>query len=84
MGFSPGKLLVFALFVAVIWIGFRFANRVDTIRRSVREEVKRRQQQTQRPPRLKAEDLVKCAVCGTYISASSAVACGRADCPWRR
>jgi hypothetical protein len=84
MGFSPGKLLVFVLFVTVLWVGFRFANRVDAIRRSVREEVKRRQQQTQRPPSLKAEDLVKCAACSTYVSASSAVACGRADCPWRR
>ena len=84
MGFSPGKLLVFVLFVTVLWVGFRFANRVDMIRRNVREEVKRRQQQTQRPPSLKAEDLVKCAACGTYVSASSAVACGRADCPWRR
>ncbi|HUC64480.1 MAG TPA: hypothetical protein VMA53_03570 [Stellaceae bacterium] len=84
MGFSPGKLLVFVIFVAVIWYGFRFVNRVDMIRRSVREEAKRRQQQAQRPPSLKAEDLVKCAVCSVFVSASSAVACGRADCPWRR
>jgi hypothetical protein len=84
MGFSPGKLLVFALLAAVLWIGFRFTNRVDMIRRSVREEVKRRQQQAQRPPSLKAEDLVKCAVCSVFVSASNAVACGRADCPWRR
>ena len=84
LGFSPGKLLVFAILVAVLWIGFRFTNRVDMIRRSVREEVKRRQQQAQRPRSLKAEDLVKCAACGTYVSASNAVACGRADCPWRR
>ena len=80
LGFSPGKLLVFILLIAVVWFGFRFVNRVEQIRRGVREELKRRQQP---PRRLQAEDLVKCAVCGVYVSAHGAVACDRADCPWQ-
>lgn len=32
------------------------------------------------PPRLEAEDLVACRVCGTYVAAG-APECGRRDCP---
>jgi hypothetical protein len=32
---------------------------------------------------LEADDMVACKVCGTYVAASGARACGRADCPWR-
>ncbi|HZB93183.1 MAG TPA: hypothetical protein VE397_17185 [Stellaceae bacterium] len=83
-GFSPGKLLVFVLLFAVVWTGFRFVNRVEQIRRSVREELKRRQGGQAPPRRLPAEDLVKCAVCGVYVSAHDGAACGRADCPRQR
>jgi uncharacterized protein len=33
--------------------------------------------------RLEAEDMIACKVCGTYVAASGARSCGRADCPWR-
>lgn len=32
------------------------------------------------PPQIKAEDLVACKVCGTYVAAD-APACGRRGCP---
>jgi hypothetical protein len=32
------------------------------------------------PPRLEAEDLVACRVCGTYVAAG-APECGQRDCP---
>jgi hypothetical protein len=83
MFFSPAKLLLLLLLAGVVWTVFRFTNRVDQIRRSVREEVRRRQQ-AQKPQSLAAEDLVKCAVCGAYVAAKSAGSCGRADCPWGR
>jgi len=38
---------------------------------------------TQRKPRIEAEDMVACTVCGTYVAATGARSCGRADCPWR-
>ncbi len=86
MGFSPGKLLVFVLLFAVVWIGFRYTSRVEAIRRTLREELKRRQeaQKPQKPRGIKAEDLVKCARCDAYVSAHGATSCGRADCPWGR
>ncbi|HXZ00382.1 MAG TPA: hypothetical protein VEI03_10305 [Stellaceae bacterium] len=74
---------MFLLLAAVVWFGFRYVNRVDAIRRAVREEVKRRQQQGRKPASIEAEDLVKCAQCGAYVAAHGASSCGRADCPWR-
>ena len=32
---------------------------------------------------VEAEDMVACKICGTYVAASGARSCGRADCPWR-
>ena len=33
------------------------------------------------PDGLDADDLVKCATCGTYVSVTPRLACERADCP---
>src|SRR5579883_2698448 len=60
LGLSLGKFLLLVALVALVWFGFRYVNRVETIRRALREELKRRQ----KPPpstRIDAEDLVKCA-----------------------
>jgi uncharacterized protein len=35
-------------------------------------------------PRIEAEDMIACRACGTYVSATGARHCGRADCPWPR
>lgn len=83
LGLSLGKFLLLALIVAIVWYGFKYVNRVEAVRRAVREELQRRKA-AQRPPRLQAEDLVKCATCGAYIAAQSGSACDRADCPWGR
>jgi hypothetical protein len=82
-GFSFSKLLLLVLLVVIVWVTFRYAKRVEAIRRVLREEMQRRQA-ARRPPPLPAEDLVKCAPCGAYVAARSASACGRADCPWGR
>jgi hypothetical protein len=82
IGFSLPKLLLFALLVAVVWFGYRYVNRVEEIRRAVREEVRRRQSPGRRSATIEAEDLVKCSRCGTYVAARGAGSCGRPDCPW--
>lgn len=82
-GFSFSKLLLLVLLIVIVWVAFRYAKRVETIRRVLREEMQRRQA-TRRPPPLPAEDLVRCAACGAYVAARSASNCGRADCPWGR
>ncbi len=83
LGLSLGKFLLLVALIALIWYGFRYVNRVEAIRRALREELKRRQA----PPkstRIDAEDLVKCAQCGSYVAARSTANCGRKDCPWGR
>jgi hypothetical protein len=80
-GFSFSKLLLLVLLVVIVWTAFKYAKRVEAIRRVLREEMQRRQG-ARRPPPLPAEDLVRCAPCGAYVAVRSATACGRADCPW--
>ncbi|HUZ73849.1 MAG TPA: hypothetical protein VMU87_12770 [Stellaceae bacterium] len=84
--FSFGKLVVLAVIIAVVWSAFKYAHRIEEIRRAVRREAAGRRQaaQRERGPALAAEDLVKCARCGAYVAAHSTAACGRADCPWGR
>ena len=83
LGLGLSKLLFMAIVIAVIWYGFKYAARVEAIRRSVRDEIARRQAGTPvRPPARKVEDLVKCAQCGTFVSATNAVNCGKLHCPW--
>jgi uncharacterized protein len=77
------KFVLLAIFVGIVWIGFRYKSRVDAIRRAVREELQRRQTAPRRPP-IEVEDLVKCAQCGAYVAAQGAAPCGRGECPWRR
>jgi hypothetical protein len=83
LGFSLGKLLLIVIVVAIVWFAFRYVSRVEAVRRAVRAEVERRRR-AQKPRTLEAEDLVKCARCGTFVAARSAAACGRPDCPWGR
>ncbi len=83
LGLSLGKLLVLAALIAVVWYGFKYASRVEAIRRSVREEVARRQASGQpRPPSRAVEDLVKCSQCGAFVAAQGATNCGKKGCPW--
>lgn len=82
-GLSLGKFVLLVLLVLVVWYGFKYVNRVEAIRRALREELKRRQG-GQRRPTIPAEDLVKCAQCGAYVAARGATPCGRTDCPWGR
>jgi len=81
LGLSLGKLLVLAILVAIVWYGFKYVQRVEAIRRSLREEIARRQAGA-RPPARSVEDLVKCSKCGAFVAASGATNCGKPQCPW--
>ena len=75
-GFSLPKLLVIAVVIAAIWYFFKFIGR--------RNQVGAKRTATPRSPKkkLEIEDLVQCAVCGTYVQPDAA-SCERADCPER-
>jgi hypothetical protein len=85
LGLSLGKLLLLAILIALVWYGFKYAARVEAIRRSVRDEVARRQAGARpgvRPPARSVEDLVKCRQCGAFVAATGATNCGKPGCPW--
>ena len=84
LGMSIGKLLLLAAIVTLVWYGFKYANRVQAVRRALEQELRRRQAAAKPPPRLDAEDLALCGTCGAYVPARGAAPCGRPDCPWMR
>ena len=75
-GFSLSKLLVIAVVIAAIWYFFKFVGR--------RNQAVAKRKATPRSPKnkLEVEDLVHCAVCGTYVQPGAA-SCERSDCPER-
>lgn len=75
LGFGLGKLLVLVAVVVGVWYGFKLVNRLERERkRRVREQ---RKQDTGSVGKME-----KCPVCDTYVVASDAENCGRAECPY--
>lgn len=82
--FSLGKLLVLAFIVGIVWYGWKYAQRIERVRRALKEEIERRRAASPQTRSRPAEDLVKCSICETYVPAHGARACNRPDCPWPR
>ncbi|RJF84402.1 hypothetical protein D3877_07550 [Azospirillum cavernae] len=88
---SLPKLLLLVIVVALVWFGWRWVARVQTIGRA-RTEARRNgaAAPTGSPftPRAAsptdAEDMEKCPECGAYVAPRSAVSCGRSACPYGR
>ena len=80
-GFSFLKLLLLVGVIAFVWFGWRWYQRWELEQR--RAEAAGRTGGTAQP-RLGAEDMVACKVCGTYVAPKSARACARAECPYPR
>ena len=78
--FSLTKLLTLALLVLAVWYAFKWAARVNRIGRE--HERTRRQAAGEKRRTIPAEDMVRCADCGVYVSPTSATACGRPGCPY--
>lgn len=85
-GFSAAKLLLLAFVIAAVWYGFKYMNRLEELRRLLRQMQGSAPARAPRAgaPGLKAEDLVLCRRCNAYVAAHGAGSCGRADCPWGR
>jgi hypothetical protein len=82
-GFSLPKLLFTILIVVVVIYGFKAIGRLQEHReREVAESKRRRPRAGSGARAADAEDMVACPVCGTYVSAAGARACGRDDCPY--
>ncbi len=80
-GFSIQKLLFTIAIIVIVWYGFKLIGRIDKKRRA---QVKNARKRSRKPSSaLDAEDMVQCAHCGTYYSATKgAKSCGQPDCPY--
>ena len=80
------KLLLLLVIVLAVWYGVRFITRIgqmrDVLRRATEQAAMNARGRDPHTPALGAEDLVKCRVCGSFVPAKSASACGRPNCPY--
>jgi uncharacterized protein len=83
-GLSFTKLMLLAILILIVWYGFKYASRVEAVRQALLSEALRHRQAggTKRPAARPVEDLVKCARCGSFVSAQGAANCGKPQCPW--
>ena len=85
-GFSLPKLLFTILVIAAVWYGFKMLARWQERRENAdgaeRAPARRRRRRRETAAAPEAEDMVACALCGTYVAAQGARSCGRADCPY--
>ncbi len=69
--------------VAVIWYGFRWADRISKQRG--KREIGRDEADAATPAETAdAEDMAKCEICGTFVPARGVQDCGREGCPYPR
>ena len=83
-GFSLTKLLFTAAVIALIWYGFKWVGRVQA-NRQAEYRARLREGQTpaeDRPAQATAHDMVKCAICGDFVSPEAMQGCERPNCPY--
>lgn len=81
-GFSIAKLLFTIAAIIVAWNGFKWYTRMqeNRVTGAGKKPTPRASERT--AEQVGAEEMVKCAVCETYVSSSSAVSCGKNGCPY--
>ncbi len=81
LGFSLSKLVVLGVIIAGVWYLFRMLAGPPPSKKSASPPPAG--DSRPRTKAIEAEDMVRCGVCGTYVTAG-ARSCGRADCPYGR
>ena len=86
-GFSIAKLIFTIVAVLAIWQGFKWFARYQQDRLDNQGKVRKAggaaaPRAAPSEPEFEAEEMIKCPVCETYVSAKSAVSCGRDGCPY--
>jgi uncharacterized protein len=81
-GFSITKLLFTIAAIIVAWNGFKWYTRMQENRLAGGAKKPAARAAARAAPQVDAEEMVKCAVCETYVSSSSAVSCGKNGCPY--
>jgi len=88
-GFSFQKIIFTVLAITAVWYAFKWLGRLQD-QRNDRAKVNKGRRPAASQARGAAasggeddvEEMVKCAVCGDYVSRTSAVNCGRDGCPY--
>jgi uncharacterized protein len=90
--FSVQKLVVFAIIVAALWLGFRLIGKMDKGRKEAERRVRpswrhrlfggRTGAAARRGDNFADVDMVACRVCGDYVASRGARSCGRPNCPY--
>jgi len=81
-GFSITKLLFTGIAVFLIWNGFKWYTRMQENRDLGTRKRPAAQAASNRTAQVDAEEMIKCPVCETYVSSTSAVSCGKSGCPY--
>ncbi len=85
-GFSLQKLLLLAAVVGAVWYGFKLVSRLQEARQLDQSaKVKRRSAEGRGgKPEAKegVEEMVRCPVCDSFVSARARSNCGRSECPY--
>lgn len=80
---SLSQLLLILFIILALWYGSRVVSRIERgLRREDEVPRKARRGGPRDGARIEAEDMVECRVCGVYVAATGARACGRPDCPY--
>ena len=84
LGFSIQKLLVLAAIIVAIVYFFKWVGRAQKKRDSLRKGRKNKPTMDSDSMRhqVDLEEMVQCALCGTYLAASDLQNCGKPDCPY--
>ena len=76
-GFGFWKLIVLIAIVVAVWYGFKFVTRLDKQRKARLKAAREADSEQEQ-----VGQMVKCAVCDTYVAQGAASNCGREDCPY--
>ncbi len=83
------KILFTLAVIIIVWQGYKWLGRMQTRRNAIARETARGSGHggraaaaTAAPSPAEVEDMVECTVCGAFVPARGAVACGRGECPY--
>ena len=78
-GFSLSQLLFTGAVAVIVWDGYKWIGRL----RNQRGQADRPRSRHGSPDSGSGpEDMIECRVCGSYVAAVGATACGRGGCPY--
>ena len=81
-GFSIQKLIFTVAIVLIVWYGFKVIGRLDKKRKAQIKVGRRRKKPPSPAEDPETENMVACAVCGTFVSSRGTKSCGREGCPY--